>query len=413
MKIKLFLLFVFPMLFFSFVTFAEEPCGSIKSAQDILNCAISHHPDVQISEASLKRDEVLKKIAKQVPNPELESSILSGQPGAPEGIFVDVGLMQTIELGGKRKNRIKQAIATGTLTKAQLLESKELTALNTVLALYRLRQIRLELEAVSEVTTTYQHILKNYTSRPKLAPEQEVSSSVFDLAHDEAKLKKATLLQEQSSLVQFLTLATGLPEKQILSHLPGGKRSWPKFVLDPQETSLNSEIAKANADKAIAEANLKLSKSNAWPDFKVGPTFQKQTGITGQDSSAGVNFGFSLPILSQNRGSIEYAKRDYAKSLLSQKLVTDKNQTERVKQIQRYQQALKSLNQIKSVAIINTKHENLEKFFDEGLISSSLVIETHRQMIDVTESRNIQELTALDALWRLYILEGKIMGSKL
>jgi cobalt-zinc-cadmium efflux system outer membrane protein len=413
MKIKLFLLLFLLAHFLPFAATAQDPCGSVKTAQDILDCAINHHPDVQISEASLKRDEILKKIAKQVPNPELESSILSGQPGAPEGVFVDVGLMQTIELGGKRKNRIKQAIATGTLTQAQLLESKELTALNTVLALYRLRQIRFELAAVSEVTTTYQHILKNYTSRPKLAPEQEVSSSVFDLAFDEAKLKKATLLQEQGSLVQFLILATGLSEKQILLHLPGSKGNWPKFVLDSQETNLNSEIAKANADKAIAEANLKLSKSNAWPDFKVGPSFQTQTGVTGQQSSAGINVGFSLPILSQNRAGIEYAKKDYAKSLLSQKLVTDKNQNERVKQIQRYQQALKSLHQIKSGAFINAKHENLEKFFDEGLISSSLVIETHRQMIDVTESRNIQELTALDALWRLYILEGKLTESKL
>src|SRR3989338_11288722 len=134
------ILFLF-LFFFSAPTFADEPCSAIKSAQDILNCAIDNHPDVQISKASLTRDEALKKVAKQLPNPELDGSVLSGQPGTPEGVFVDVGISQSIELGGKRKNRIKQAKAMGAMSSAQLLESKELTALNMALALHRLRQI--------------------------------------------------------------------------------------------------------------------------------------------------------------------------------------------------------------------------------------------------------------------------------
>lgn len=409
--------FLFTLILFGFLgnAYAQETtsCGNIKSAQDILNCALGNHPEVKLSESALTRDQMLKSIAKQLPNPEIDTTILSGQPGTPQGIFVESSLTQTIELGGKRKNRIKQAVATEQFTKALVLESKELTAINTVLALYRLRQIRSELTSLNEAATTYQHIVNNYKSRPKLAPEQEVSSSVFELAMDEAKLKKATLKQEQTSLLQFLTLATGLDEKVILSRLPGGKGNWPKFKLDKNEMTVNSELAKANADKAISEANLKLAKSNAWPDFKLGPSFQTQTGITGQDSAAGINVGLTLPILSRNKGGIEYAKRDYAKNLLSYQLSGQKNQSERIKQIQRYNQALRSLYQIKSTASINANHANLEKYFTDGLISPSLVIETHRQMIELIESRNVQELTALDALWRLYVLQGKVVEAKL
>ena len=90
-----------------------------------------------------------------------------------------------------------------------------------------------------------------------------------------------------------------------------------------------------------------------------------------------------------------------------------KNQSERIKQIQRYNQALRSLYQIKSTASINANHANLEKYFTDGLISPSLVIETHRQMIQLIESRNVQELTAWDALWRLYVLQGKVVEAKL
>ena len=148
MKIKFLFLLFFAAYFSHSTVMAQDSCGSIKSAQDILDCALRNHPEIKTSESSLKRDEMLKSIAKQLPNPELDSSILSGQPGTPQGIYVDVSLSQTIELGGKRKNRIKQALATEQFTKAQVLESKELTALNTVLALHRLRQIRTELAAI-------------------------------------------------------------------------------------------------------------------------------------------------------------------------------------------------------------------------------------------------------------------------
>ena len=394
---------------------AQNPlsCRVVKTAQDILTCALSNYPDVKLAEAALKRDERLKFIAKQRTNPELEGSLLSGQPGAPQGVSVDVGISQAIELGGKRKNRIKQAVATEQFTKAQVLESKELTALNTVLALYRLRQIRSEIAGINEATVTFQHILNNYQSRPKLVPEQEVSASVFGLAADEGKLKRTILLQEQTSLLQFLSLATGLEAEAILRRLPGPKGNWPKFSLSQMEQSLNSDRAKANADKAISEANFNLAKSQAWPDFKIGPSFQTQSTIAGQNSAAGVNLGLTLPIFSQNKGGIEYAKRDLVKSHLSAQLVTKKNQYERVKLINQYGQALKSLQRIKSMATINAGHKNLESYFDEGLISASLVIETHRQMMSLIELRHTQELTAIDALWRVYILDGKLFDAKM
>lgn len=412
MKTKQFSL-IFLVCLSSFAAFAKDPCAVITSAQDILNCAVSHHPDVQISGADLQRDEALKKIARQVPNPEVEASLLSGQPGAPEGIFVGVGLMQTIELGGKRKNRIRQAIATESLARAEVLKSRELTALNTVLSLHRLRQIRSEIVAVSEAITTYQRILNNYRSRPKLSPEQEVSTAVFVLATDETRLKKMLLLQEQTALLKFLHLATGLDEKNIVSRLPRAQGHWPKFYQKQVDQNLNAEISQANANKAVSEAGLKLARSNSWPDFKVGPTFETQTKIAGRDTAAGINVGFALPILSRNKGEIEYARRDHMRNILAHELTQQKNKSERIQQINRYQQAVQSLEEIKSIAAINSGHASLEGFFAGGLIPASLVIETHRQMIELTESRNMQELNALDALWRLYIIDGKFLSQKI
>jgi outer membrane protein TolC len=392
---------------------SASACGQIRFPQDILDCALKNHPEVKNSEAALRRDESLKVMAKQLPNPELESSLLSGQPGAPQGVSVDISISQAIELGGKRKNRIKRAVATEQFTKAQVLESRELTALNTVLALYRLRQIRSELTGINEAARTYQYLLNNYQMRPQLAPEQEVSSTVFGLAADEGKLKRANLLQEQTALLQFLSLATGLEARVIVGRLPGFKNNWPKFSLSQQEQNLNSEMARSNADKAISEANLQLAKSQAWPDFKIGPSFLTQTKIAGQNSAAGINLGLTLPIFSQNKGGIEYAKRDLVKSHLFAQSVNRENQYERVKLVHQYGQALTALRQIKSAASVNGSHSKLESFFDEGLLSAALVIETHRQMTSLSEARHAQELTAIEALWRLFILDGNFQSQKI
>ncbi len=391
--------------------FAEESCR-IQSAQDILNCALKNHPEVQLSESSLERDKLLKSIAKQRPNPEVNSSLMSGQTGGNSGLNTEFSILHTIELGGKRKNRIKQALASENLTQAQLLESKELTALNTTLALYRLRQIRSELTAINEALSTFENIKSNYKKRPKLAPEQEVSSTVFSLALDEYKLKRANLLQEQESLNKFMELATGLHQDTIKKYLPGRKHSWPKFQGGLQNI-INSELAKAEAEKILAEANMKLAKSNAWPDFKLGPALQTQSGTPGNQIAAGVNISLGLPLLSQNRGGIGYAQKDKYRSTLAYNLALNKNQNERQKQIERYQSTLKSLGALRSTSSLNTDHQNVEKYFEQGLISSSLVIESHRQIFELTESMNEQELTAIDALWRIFIIDGRFLSEKI
>ncbi|MBX7149565.1 TolC family protein [bacterium] len=410
MKSIIFLAFTFICGAFSSFLYADE-CA-INSSQDILNCAVNRHPEVQIAEASLKRDEALKKIAKQLPNPEIETKVLSGHSNSDSVVNTEINVSQTIELGGKRKNRIKQAKATAGFTQAQVLESKELTALNTVLALYRLRQIRSEIAAVNEGIGTFQHTIEHFKSRPKLAPEQEVSSTVFKLSLDDFKIRKAQLTQEQTELQSFLVLATNLPLSTIQKYLPPSKRKWPQLAGET-DTLQNAELAKAQADQAITKANLKLAKSSIWPDFKVGPSFTNQTGIPGNNKASGINVTLALPIFSFNGGNVSYAKQDAYRASLAYQLTVSKKENERAQLLSTYRSALQSLGRIHPNGALQNEHKNMENYYESGLVSSSLVIETHRQIFEVTQSLNAQELTAINALWRIYILDGTWAGSKI
>lgn len=394
--------------------FAQTPTAlcQVKSTQDILQCALKNHPEVLQSAAQVRRDATLQKVARQWSNPELEGKVVAGKNGGSRLLNTETSLLQTIETGGKRGARITKALAEQDFSQALHLESQELAALNTVLSLYRLRQIRSELSLVNESITTFSRILSQYKSRPKLPPEQEVSLAVFELAKQEYGLKRASLVQEQNELQAFLEVATTLPYSQIQRYLPGLKRGWPRLSAPYAQTAQNSDVKKAEADFKISQAKFKAAKSDAWPDFKLGPTIETETQAQDTATMAGMRLALPLPILSQNHGAKSYAKLDEMRSHLILNNTLRKTEIERVQQIKRYQNALSALN-LYAAQGANDKHRKIEDFFEKGLISSSLVMESHRQLYEIAKTRNEQELTALDALWRVRIIDGTFLAEKL
>lgn len=393
---------------------AEDMC-LVRTPQDILDCALQKHPDVVNAQAEKFRDEKLINIAKQHPNPELESRILGGQSADDTNFNTETSLLHTLELGGKRRSRIGQAKVLAEKSGIELKRNKEEVALQTVLTLYRLRQIKSELGRIDETLGTFNKILSTFKSRPKLAPEQSVSQSSFNLAREDYKLKKVSLIQEQANLLAWLEVATGISSQTILRHLPSPKAKWPQIPEAMESDKLsNSTVELARSDKNLTEKNVSIAKSKAWPDLKIGPSVDTESlDNGGRRWLGGVNFSVPLPILSLNRGEKAFAKADQLRAQTNLELVIRKTESERALQLKRYQAASKALRSSQSVNRLAAEHQNIEDFFEKGLVSSTLVIETHRQLYDITQTRHEQELTSVDALWRLYILDGRLMEEKI
>lgn len=405
------------MIFNTSNSSAEEGCP-VSSAQDILQCALGQHPDVVNAQAEKLRDEKLVNIAKQRPNPELQGRILGGQSADDTKLNTETSLSYTLELGGKRKSRIGQAKVLAEKSSIEVKRNKEEVALQTVLALYRLRQIKSELGRAEETISTFSKITSALKSRPKLTPEQEVSQSSFSLAREDYKLKKITLTQEQAGLIAWLEVATGVPGQTILRHLPSTKAKWPEFPtsLESKESDKpsNSTLDLARSEKNLAERNISIAKSKAWPDLKIGPSFDTEDLDNGGTRLlGGVSFSVPLPILNLNRGEKAFAKADQLRAQTNLEQVLRKTESERILQLKRYQAAIEALRSTQSIQGLAVEHQNLEAYFEKGLVPSTLVIETHNQLYDITRTRNEQELTGVDSLWRLYIIDGKILDAKL
>lgn len=387
-----------------------NPC-TFTTTQDILTCALRNHPDIIDAQTAIDRDQALQTIAKARPNPELESKVVSGSADGQTVIDSETSLFHILELGGKRRARVEQAIAQGQLTSVAQLEIKERVALTTVLSLYRLNQIQNELSLVQESLSTFDHIFRQFKSRPLLPPEQEVSLSVFELATEDYKLKKTELLSEKQDLESFLEIATGSSFLAMERLLPKEKREWP--FPGTSTAFASADIKKAESELGLSEATLNLAKRNAWPDFKIGPTIETQNQSDDTVLTAGASLSIPLPILNRNQGEKEYAALDRVRVSTALRAVQAKTAAEREKQVKRYQSAVASLSQAKSRGNLNEKHHEVERFFEKGLVPSSLVIESHRQIFDITKSLHTQELTARDALWRLYIIDGRALEERL
>jgi cobalt-zinc-cadmium efflux system outer membrane protein len=62
---------------------------------------------------------------------------------------------------------------------------------------------------------------------------------------------------------------------------------------------------------------------------------------------------------------------------------------------------------------MEVKHKNMEELFERGIVSAALIIEAHRLMAEFAAEQNEQELKAIEALWSIYALQGKILEERL
>lgn len=386
---------------------ALAECAPPQSAQVLLECAVGNDPTVRLAEARRAQATAEVGSTRQRPNPELETKGTWGD-GASQ---VELDLVHTLETGGKRGARIARARAGEESSSAELSAAKAETALKTVAALYRLRQLQGELSLIDEALKTFSSIGKQLRSRPRLAPEQEVSGSIFELAEADYALRRASLSAEQKGLLKGLETSTGIRLSTASLALPQPRQDWPEIpeagpIGDPAWLQAQAALKAAQAERGAAQAA-------SWPDVRLGPSFQRQSGEGQTQRMIGLNLALPLPLYHRNAAGRERARRGEEVSALGAAATQTLVQAERESERAKYEEAVAALKATATRKEVHSKYERIEDFFQRGLISSSLVIEAHRQMLEFTRDRNEQELAAIRSLWRIRAIDGQFLGEKL
>lgn len=392
--------------------FSADKCGELKTPKDILNCAMENHPDLIRGTRAVHQSEFFEDKAKQIPNPEIDYEASFGKSDGKQLSNKELDIPFTFEIGGKKSSRIEKALAEKDQISSEFLKTREDVYIFVLKTLHRIRQVYSELVLLDEALETFSKIQKQYGTRPKLDPEQEVSLNVFQLAEGDYKLRKSLLETEENKLVKIMSVSLGREFPHIDSVLPQKFEKWPEYLNGNRELK-GSDFKISEAELKVAQTNLELEKSESWPDLKIGPHLQSISEGPLDWKVYGFSISIALPIFNVNAGGRAVAKAGLMKAEKSFELrKMELNQFRNIL-ITQYKKAVKSLEESFSISGLEIKHKSVERQFSRGLIPSTLVIEAHRQMIDFTTSQNEQELIALEALLRLRALDGTIFEEKL
>lgn len=386
--------------------FADSDCGNIQSYREAMTCIAQRSPDIQQSKLRIEVASSQVDQTKLFANPELQSNSYLGDENKSGQFYTETQLYIPIPLGGVRSARGKVAMAQKESAVANAQSVREKILIESAEAFYRLRQIGVEVELAEEAIRRFENIISAFRRRGKLNPEQKVSLTIFRYAVQEEKQKVSQGLADQKALENSLSLLIGQKVEFNKNILPATIQKWP--TISDKNFENAAELKIANAQAAEAKANLELSQASAWPEFKLGPSYERMPDQNGSQGLLGVAVVMEFPVFDRNQGGkraaefsrqisvIEAEKRAMSTSqgfeslLVQYKLITD------------------ALITGPTQAELEKGHQDFDTQFNRGLVPYGLIIEAHRQLHETVVTRHVQELRALDLMWRLYQMNGKL-----
>ena len=397
------------LLFLSLVPIVASAQSRPANLNELLDRVETISPEIQKARSQY---EIIKQrmiLAGQIPNPEIGIGGWKGRANSRQWSQTDISITQPIELGGKRGSRIdvaeaeiKQAEVDVSVLSAQL-------RLNALFKLFRYRQLIDEIEIVNEAKMTFTHLMQNYKKRPQLSPEQATTLFNFQLASNDYELKLEQAIAEKNFLEGDIKIMTGFSIQEIQNLIPLRAKKWPVFN---GNINLNAPTLRMlSAQTELSEKELQLAKADVWPTVNIGPNLTMQNQFGDKANILGVMISFPIPILNQNDGARAIA----AKSISTNRKLynVEKNvlevRRENLRKI--YSSSSKVLEKQADFSELHRQHGEIEERFLKGLITSPLVFESHRQMVDSQQLYHDRELKTLEVYYQLVLLEGgKVEG---
>ena len=383
---------------------AETPSSCKPNGyQELLRCMTDKSADIRISDQQLKAATQLDGVARQWVNPELSASSVQRSGNKSE---TTASLLFNVRLGGKRSALINEA--RGEIDKAAA--NRDLNSaqakLNIVLRLYEISHLNNEIKIEEESVKTFAKIVGQFQRRPALSPEQQVSLSVFKMALADHQLNLTKIKNDQEKIILELISLTGVSREAIVSNLPGPRKAWPEVNSENQVES-SPHMRFAAGELKVARSQKEKANADSWPDLKVGPAVRIVNDGVNNESFYGAAISIPLPVFSLNGAGRAYGQERLVEAQMGYDLTQRKVTSLREQLIKKYRETVLALKDSLSNQVIEDRHEQMEKLFFKGVVPSSLVIEAHRQLIELEQKKNESTREAIEALGSLYIIDNK------
>lgn len=379
------------MLLLSFQSQAAclEP---LKSGIEAYQCILEQSPSIQALKFRPEEIQALSAKAKQIPNPELDAGLeFTGEKK------LEVSLLQPIEIGGKRSARLEKAQAEISFLSAKDLEIR-IEASNTALdSLIRLRQLKAESELVKDSLGILGRVNRKLKARAALSPEQKTGLRLFSTFEKTLRFRQLSIERDFQKANGFIEAAIGRPLGKNDNISVGTFKKWPSLGIGPS-SGQTAALRVSMAELELAKSEMKEAQGESWPDFRLGPSFERQPEQS--ETSWGVKVGVTLPLWNMNG-----AGRDLAKTRMNSAQATleatKRQQLSQFVILQRhYSELTKILGETEPVPDIIRSVKESERLFDRALISPASLIEMYRSTFELIEEIHRNETQAM-LIWSI------------
>lgn len=313
-------------------------------------------------------------------------------------------LSQPVEWGGKMAARHNLRMSEA---KSLELESEELLRERLYQALMLTeasRQKQKMNHLYKEAIESFRQIVIRLNKLPSISNERKIEKEVLELAIEDYGIKHDRLESDLYELKIRLVALMGAEHEvdpKVLSEFY--QREATKKLIDD-----SLELRKLSGLIGVQKAELKMAKAEAWPDFEIGASasFLKENDVS--DRRYGLMLTFELPLWNQGRRRISSVSSElaYLKKEQEFKRTLLQNEFEALKR--RLMILERTVNNHKLASSLEKKHQRAEELFKKGVISTGLIIEVHRQLIELNSSKSEAQMEYLFTLWKAFSLSGNI-----
>lgn len=267
--------------------------------EQALSLARERAPAVLSARARIEESRGRLSAASVIRNPEVEAAAGGAISGEPRNAKVDAGLLQDVELGGRRSSRIDVARAEVESSIAEAEDVLRRARREVAAAFYRGLQAQERLALLEGAERIAEETLEAARRRHESGDVALLDVNVARVAAARARSEVHGARSSLSaSLAEIRVLLGFSPEEHV--RLEGELSSPRRFDLpNLLETALGRpDIRALQSELDAANAELRLGEALSWPELGLGALYQREEG---QDFLLGA-VRLSLPLFDRGQG---------------------------------------------------------------------------------------------------------------
>ncbi len=347
--------------------------------EEAVKRVLEHNPELTIRKNGIKAAEAAVKQAQVIPNPELEIGLEN--LGINE---IEAAITQPLELGGKRKARIKLAKKELEAARCEMDITRLKLQAETARKFIPIITVHLKIDCIDSLLLLMDTSLVDIRRRINVGAAMQIDALRAEMELDERLLEKTALKREQKQLIRELAMLWG-DTSLVTADVKGEIR---KTVQLPARDEVlkkladHPEIKLIKLQQDIAHRAIEEAEAESAPDAAITGGYLRNNET--KENAGILGFSIGLPLFNRNKGAIQAATHEYNSARNEYEAALLERAAEViaiVSEIEGIENELSTLQE-KLLPKAEKIYADLYKFYVQGSVGILEVLESRQHLIE-------------------------------